>query len=52
MDSNGQIGQDAGNRPETEPSGRAKGIMYSWLRDLVVSVVQEGLIRISGTPRD
>ncbi len=46
MDSDGQIGQDAGNRPGTEPSGRGKGIMYSWLRDLVVSVVVSGFIII------
>jgi signal peptidase I len=40
------MGQDEGDRPEREPSGRARGVMHSWLRDLVVSVMVSTFIII------
>lgn len=57
METDGQMGQDEGNnRPGGEPtgpakaghgeSGRVKGVMHSWLRDLVVSVVVSAFIII------
>src|SRR5271154_5445471 len=38
------MGQDEGKRPGTEPSGRAKGVVHSWLRDLVVSIIVSAII--------
>ena len=32
------------NKPVMEPSGQARGVMHSWLRDLVVSVVVSAFI--------
>jgi signal peptidase I len=40
------MGQDEGDRPEREPSGRARRVMHSWLRDLVVSVMVSTFIII------
>jgi signal peptidase I len=40
------MGQDEGDRAEREPSGRARGVMHSWLRDLVVSVMVSTFIII------
>src|ERR1700751_727853 len=34
------------NKPEEQGSGQNRGIMHSWFRDLVVSVVASGLIII------
>ena len=50
METDGQMGP-GGNVPGGEPSGRvesghAKGVMHSWLRDLVVSVVVSAFIII------
>jgi signal peptidase I len=39
-----QLSQDEGKKPATEPTGRAKGVMHSWLRDLAVSIVASALI--------
>jgi signal peptidase I len=51
VETDGQMGPDEGNGPGIEPServesGRAKGVMHSWLRDLVVSVVVSAFIII------
>jgi len=45
VETDGQMGQNEGNRPG-EPSGRANGVMHSWLRDLVVSVLVSAFIII------
>jgi signal peptidase I len=50
VETDGQMGPE-GNVPEGEPSGRvesarAKGVMHSWLRDLVISVVVSAFIII------
>jgi signal peptidase I len=50
VETDGQMGPE-GNVPGGEPSGRvesghAKGVMHSWLRDLVVSVVVSAFIII------
>ena len=46
METDGKIEQGSENRPGTEPPGHAKGVMHSWLRDLVVSVVVSAFIII------
>src|SRR5260370_41953811 len=46
MEIDGQTGQSQENRPEGGRSGRGRGVMHSWLRDLVVSVVASALIII------
>jgi signal peptidase I len=46
VETDGQMGQNEGNRPGGEPSGRANGLMHSWLRDLVVSVLVSAFIII------
>jgi signal peptidase I len=45
VETDGQMGPE-GNVPGRDPSGRAKGVMHSWLRDLVVSVVVSAFIII------
>src|SRR5216684_2917522 len=44
MEIDGQTGESPENRPEGGRSGRGRGVMHSWLRDLVVSVVASALI--------
>jgi signal peptidase I len=46
MESDGQMGQDPENRQAGEPSGQGRGVMHSWLRDLVVSVMVSAFIII------
>jgi signal peptidase I len=46
VETDGQMEQGTGNGPGTEPPGRAKGAMHSWVRDLVVSVVVSAFIII------
>ena len=46
MDTGGSTGQDEGNGPERQTSGRSRGVMHSWLRDLVVSVMVSTFIII------
>lgn len=46
MESDGQMGQDPENRQTGEPSGQGRGVMHSWLRDLVVSVIVSAFIII------
>jgi signal peptidase I len=46
MDTDGRIGDDSPNKPAVEPSGHSNGVMHSWLRDLVVSVVVSAFIII------
>ncbi len=46
MEIDGQTGESPENRPEGGRSGRGRGVMHSWLRDLVVSVVASALIII------
>src|SRR5271169_4830516 len=40
------MGQGTGNRPATGSPSHAKGVMHSWLRDLVVSVIVSAIIII------
>jgi signal peptidase I len=47
MESDGQMGRDPENRQQAgEPSGQGRGVMHSWLRDLVVSVMVSAFIII------
>ena len=46
METNGPIENDEGNKPVEQPSSRARGVMHSWLRDLVVSVMVSTFIII------
>jgi signal peptidase I len=53
MEIDGQIGENPENKAESpenktggQRSGQGKGVMHSWLRDLVVSVVASALIII------
>ena len=46
METNGPIENDEGNKPVEQPSRRARGVMHSWLRDLVVSVMVSTFIII------
>src|SRR5712671_5910053 len=49
MEIDGQAGQtpeSPENRPGGEGSGQGRGVMHSWLRDLVVSVVVSAFIII------
>ena len=46
METGGWTGQNEGNGPERQPSGRSWGVMHSWLRDLVVSVMVSTFIII------
>jgi signal peptidase I len=46
VETDGRLQQDEGNQSGKEPSERAKGVMHSWLRDLVVSVVVSAFIII------
>jgi signal peptidase I len=39
LETDGQMVQGPEKRPDAEPSGHAKGVMHSWLRDLVISVL-------------
>ena len=44
METDEQIGQDAGNKPVGPPPEQSKGMVHSWLRDLAVSVVVSAFI--------
>ncbi len=46
MEIDGQAGQTPENSPGGQGSGQGRGVMHSWLRDLVVSVVASALIII------
>jgi signal peptidase I len=46
MEIDGQAGESPENKPAEQGSGPGKGVMHSWLRDLVVSVVASALIII------
>jgi signal peptidase I len=46
VETDGQMEPDEGNVPGMESSGPPKGVMHSWLRDLVVSVVVSAFIII------
>jgi signal peptidase I len=46
VETNGQIGKDAGNKPAEQPPAHVRGVMHSWLRDLVISVVVSAIIII------
>ena len=46
METNGQIGKDGGNKPAEQPPAHVRGVMHSWLRDLVISVVVSAIIII------
>ncbi len=46
METDGRIGDGSPNNPAVEPSGHSSGVMHSWLRDLVVSVVVSAFIII------
>jgi len=46
MENDGRIENDSANKPIGEPSGHSSGVMHSWLRDLVVSVVVSAFIII------
>jgi signal peptidase I len=46
VEPNGQIGKDEGNKPAEQPQAHVRGVMHSWLRDLVVSVVVSAIIII------
>jgi signal peptidase I len=46
METDGQAGESPENKTEGPRSGQGRGVMHSWLRDLVVSVVASALIII------
>jgi signal peptidase I len=46
VETNGQAGQEPESKPLREQSGQQRGVMHSWLRDLVVSVVVSAFIII------
>jgi signal peptidase I len=46
VETDGQIGKDEGNKPAEQPPAHARGVMHSWLRDLVISVVVSAIIII------
>jgi signal peptidase I len=46
VETNGQIGKDGGNKPAEQPPAHVRGVMHSWLRDLVISVVVSAIIII------
>jgi signal peptidase I len=46
VETNGQAGQEPESQPPREQSGQQRGVMHSWLRDLVVSVVVSAFIII------
>jgi signal peptidase I len=46
VETNGQIGKDEGNKPAEQPPAQVRGVMHSWLRDLVISVVVSAIIII------
>src|SRR5258707_13666491 len=46
MEIDGQAGENPENNPAGQRSEQGKGMMHSWLRDLVVSVVASALIII------
>jgi signal peptidase I len=46
VEPNGQIGKDEGNKPAEQPQAHVRGVMHSWLRDLVISVVVSAIIII------
>jgi signal peptidase I len=46
VETNGHIGKDEGNKPLEQPPAQVRGVMHSWLRDLVISVVVSAIIII------
>jgi signal peptidase I len=46
VETDGQMGQDEANKPAGEPPRQSGGVMHSWMRDLVVSVVVSAFIII------
>src|ERR1700736_301319 len=46
MEIDGQAGESPENKPAEQGSGQGRGVMHSWLRDMVVSVVASALIII------
>jgi signal peptidase I len=46
VETDGQIGKDEGNKPAEQPPAHVRGVMHSWLRDLVISVVVSAIIII------
>ena len=46
METDGQTGEDEGNKPAEQPPAHVRGVMHSWLRDLVISVVVSAIIII------
>ena len=46
MEIDGQAGPESEKNPLREPSGQGRGVMGSWLRDLVISVVVSAFIII------
>jgi signal peptidase I len=46
VETNGKIQPEPENRQQREPTGQRKGVMHSWLRDLVISVVVSAFIII------
>ena len=46
METDGQTGKDEGNKPAEQPPAHVRGVMHSWLRDLVISVVVSAIIII------
>ena len=46
METNGQIGKDEENKPAEQLPAHLRGVMHSWLRDLVISVVVSAIIII------
>jgi signal peptidase I len=46
VETNGKIQPESDNRQQMEPTGQRKGVMHSWLRDLVISVVVSAFIII------
>src|SRR5438309_5648564 len=46
MEIDGQSGESPENKPGEQRAGQGRGVMHSWLRDLVVSVVASALIII------
>jgi signal peptidase I len=46
VETDGQTGKDEGNKPAEQPPAHVRGVMHSWLRDLVISVVVSAIIII------
>jgi signal peptidase I len=46
VETDGQTGKDEGNKPAEQAPAHVRGVMHSWLRDLVISVVVSAIIII------